>query len=221
MLRQLVEELDVAVHLGTSIASITQSGRALLATLADGREFDVDVVVFSAGVRPQDTLARDAGLRVGERGGIVVDEHCRTRDPAVYAIGECACVGGQVYGLVAPGYAMADAVAAQLTGDPDASFTRADTSTKLKLLGVDVASFGDALAATPGSFEVTLSNPVARTYAKLVVSADAQQLLGGVLVGDASKYATLRPLVGRPLPGDPVAMIAPAGEGVSAGNAQR
>ena len=174
VLRQLIEELDVAVHLGTSVASIEQSGRALLATLADGREFDVDVVVFSAGVRPQDALARDAGLRVGERGGVVVDEHCRTRDAAIYAIGECACIGGQVYGLVAPGYAMAEAVAAQLTGDLDAGFTRADTATKLKLLGVDVASFGDALAATAGSFEVTVSNPVARTYAKLVVSADAQ-----------------------------------------------
>ena len=78
-------------------------------------------------------------------------------------------------------------------------------------MGVDVASFGDALAASPGALEVTLSNPVARSYAKLVVSDDAKTLLGGVLVGDASKYALLRPLVGRPLPGDPVTMIAPAG----------
>ena len=146
----------------------------------------------------------------------MVDDGCRTSDPDVYGIGECACIGGRVYGLVAPGYAMAEVLADRLTGGT-ASFTAADTSTKLKLMGVDVASFGDALAAADGALEVTLSNPVERSYAKLVVSDDAKTLLGGVLVGDASRYATLRPLVGRPLPGDPVTMIAPAGAGTWAG----
>jgi nitrite reductase (NADH) large subunit len=215
VLRGLIEDLDVTVHTGTSVGSIragdaTLGNLRLLATLASGVELDVDVVVFSAGVRPRDQLARDAGLAVGERGGIVVDDGCRTADPHVYAIGECACIGGRVYGLVAPGYAMAEVLADRLVGGQGA-FTAADTSTKLKLMGVDVASFGDALGAAPGALAVTLHNPVARTYAKLVVSDDAKTLLGGVLVGDASRYASLRPLVGRPLPGDPVTMIAPSG----------
>ncbi|MCW2603971.1 MAG: nitrite reductase [Pseudonocardiales bacterium] len=214
LLRDMIEALDVTVHLGTSVARIehgqARDSRRMLATLADGTELDLDLVVFSAGIRPQDGLARDAGLALGARGGIAVDDGCATSDPAIFAIGECACIGERVYGLVAPGYAMAEVLADRLLGGT-ASFTPADTSTKLKLMGVDVASFGDALAQTEGALEVTLSNPVDRTYAKLVVSDDAKILLGGVLVGDASKYAILRPLVGRPLPGDPVAMIAPSG----------
>jgi nitrite reductase (NADH) large subunit len=215
LLRTMVEELGVTVWTGTSLREIARDGKRMLATLADGTELDLDVVVFAAGVRPRDELAPEAGLPVGPRGGIVVDDGCRTVDPAVYAIGECACAGGRVYGLVAPGYAMADVVASRLTGG-GASFAGADTSTKLKLLGVDVASFGDALAATDGALEVTLNDPVARSYAKLVVSGDASTLLGGVLVGDVSRFGALRPLVGRPLPGDPVTMIAPAGAAAGA-----
>ncbi|MGI8868667.1 MAG: nitrite reductase large subunit NirB [Mycobacteriales bacterium] len=210
LLRTLIEELDVTVHAGTSVARIVPDGDRMIAELASGVELDLDVAVFSAGVRPRDQLARDAGLAVGERGGVVVDRTCRTEDDAVYAIGECACLDGRVYGLLAPGNAMADVVAARLLGGT-AEFGGADTSTKLKLLGVDVASFGDALASTPGALEVTLNNPVDRGYAKLVVSDDARTLLGGILVGDASRYAALRALVGRELPGDPVALISPAG----------
>src|SRR6266702_1777867 len=218
LLREMIEGLNVSVRLGTSVRAIVRDGTRLLATLADGTELDADVVVFAVGVRPRDELGREAGLATGPRGGIVVDDGCRTSDPDIYAIGECACVGGRVYGLVAPGYAMAEVAADRLAGGA-ASFTAADTSTRLKLLGVDVASFGDALAAADGALEVTLNDPVKRSYAKLVVSDDAKTLLGGILVGDASRYAMLRPLVGRPLPGDPVTMIAPAGsaEGTSAG----
>src|SRR5205807_989990 len=98
-----------------------------------------------------------------------------------------------------------------------ACFTAADTSTKLKLLGVDDASIGDALASAEGALEVTVNDPVARSYSKLVVSGDAKTLLGGVLVGDATRYGVLRPLVGRPLPGDPVTMITTAGPGPGIG----
>ena len=210
LLREMIEELDVTVRLGTSVAAIEPDGSRLLATLADGTELDLDVVVFSAGVRPRDQLAREAGLAVGRRGGVVVDDGCRTSDQDIYAVGECARIGGQVYGLVAPGYAMAEVLADRLTGGA-ASYTATDTATKLKLLGVDVASFGDALASARGALEVTVNDPVTRSYSKLVVSGDASTLLGGVLVGDTSKYAMLRPLVGRPLPGDPVTMVAPAG----------
>ncbi|HEY6496228.1 MAG TPA: nitrite reductase large subunit NirB [Trebonia sp.] len=210
LLREMIEDLNVTVRTGTSVREIARDGTRLLATLADGTELDVDVAVFAAGIRPRDELAPAAGLAVGPRGGIVIDEACRTSDPDIYAVGECACADGKVYGLVAPGYAMAEVAADRLTGG-SACFTAADTSAKLKLLGVDVASFGDALAVTPGALEVTVNDPVARSYAKLVVSQDAKTLLGGVLVGDAGRYGALRPLVGRPLPGDPVTMITPAG----------
>jgi nitrite reductase (NADH) large subunit len=216
LLRNMIEELGVTVWLGTSVTEIVADGGRLLARLAGGTELDLDVAVFAAGIRPRDQLARDAGLAVGPRGGVVVDDGCRTSDPAVYAVGECACAGGTVYGLVGPGYAMAEVAADRLTGGA-ATFTGADTATKLKLLGVDVASFGDALAKTDGALEVTVNDPVARSYAKLVVSGDAKTLLGGVLVGDTSRYGLLSPLVGRPLPGDPVTMITPAGAEPGAG----
>ncbi|MQA77938.1 MAG: nitrite reductase large subunit [Streptosporangiales bacterium] len=219
LLGQLVTELGVTVHCDVSGRSVESGsdGRVRRLVLSDGEAIDTDLVVFSAGVRPRDELARNAGLPVGERGGVVVDAACRTADPSIFAVGECACLEGSVYGLVAPGYAMAEVVADRLLGG-SAAFPGADTATKLKLLGVDVASFGDAHARTDGALEVVLNDPVARTYAKVVVSDDARTLLGGVLVGDATRYATLRPLVGRPLPADPAVLIAPApGDAVGVG----
>src|SRR5690606_35488398 len=106
---------------------------------------DADVVVVAAGVRPRDELAREAGLDMGERGGVLVDDACRTSDPYVSAIGEVACIQGACIGLVAPGYAMAEVAADRLLGGA-ALFRGADTATKLKPSGVDVASFGDAFA---------------------------------------------------------------------------
>jgi nitrite reductase (NADH) large subunit len=212
VLRRLVESEDLQVRCGVSVTGITEDRGRLIASLSDGIELDADVVVFSAGIRPADGLARKAGLPVGERGGVLVNTACRTPDPHVWAVGEVAALEGRTYGLVAPGYAMAEVVADRLLGG-EATMTPAelDMSTQLKMLGVDVASFGDALARTAGALEVVVNDPVAGTYAKLVVSDDAKTLLGGVLVGDASRYATLRPLVGLPLPADPVAMIAPGG----------
>ncbi|GAB2991070.1 nitrite reductase large subunit NirB [Saccharothrix stipae] len=210
LLKRLVEKLDLTVHTGTSASSIERDGERLIAKLSNGVELDLDVVVFSAGIRPRDELARSFGLTVGERGGIVVDKACRTSDQDIYAIGECANLDGMVYGLVAPGYSMAEVVADRLLGGTS-EFPGADMSTKLKLLGVDVASFGDAHAKQEGALEVVVNDAVAGTYAKVVVSDDAKTLLGGILVGDASKYMSLRPLVGRPLPGDPVALIGPEG----------
>ena len=214
LLRSLVSELGLRVHTGVSTAAIARDHRGgLTVTLSDGTELDASVVVFSAGIRPADSLAREIGLGVGERGGVLVDERCRTDDEHVWAIGEVAAVKGRTYGLVAPGYAMAEVVAERLGAGGEARFTEADMSTKLKLLGVDVASFGDAHATTPGALEVTLNDPVAGTYSKLVVSDDATTLLGGVLVGDASNYETLRGFLGETLPGDPMSLIAPAGDG--------
>jgi nitrite reductase (NADH) large subunit len=213
LLKRLVEKLDLTVHTGTSASSIERDGDRLFAKLSNDLELDLDVVVFSAGIRPRDDLGREFGLEIGARGGIVVDETCRTSDEHIYAIGECASIGGMVYGLIAPGNSMADVVADQLLGG-SAVFPGADTSTKLKLMGVDVASFGDAHAATDGALEVVFNDAVAGTYAKVVVSDDAKTLLGGVLVGDAGAYPLLRPLVGRDIPGDPMMLIAPSSGGV-------
>jgi nitrite reductase (NADH) large subunit len=219
MLRRHLADLDIAAHLGvatTAIRSDPAGGVAGLA-LSDGTALDAELVIIAAGIRPRDELARAAGLEIGERGGVRVDQACRTDDPLIWAVGECAAVDGICYGLVAPGYAMAEVVADRLLGGA-ATFPGADLSTKLKLLGVDVASFGDAHGRSAGSLDVTFTDPATRVYAKLVLSDDARTLLGGVLVGDASAYPTLRASVGGPLPGPPLALLAPAGEaGAEAG----
>jgi nitrite reductase (NADH) large subunit len=210
LLADMVTDLGVTVHCGAATVKVTTdpgSGRVTGVELADGTRIDAGVVVFAAGVRPRDQLARDCGLELGPRGGVVVDETCRSvSDEHIHAIGEVACLGGQVFGLVAPGYAMAETAANRLLGG-EATFPGTDLSTKLKLLGVDVASFGDAKARTPGALEVVVNDPVRRSYGKLVVSDDATTLLGGILVGDASQYAMLRAMVGAPLSEDPSALI--------------
>jgi nitrite reductase (NADH) large subunit len=203
MLRRHIEDLGLTVHTGRAAARIQGDAAVRTVVFEDGGVVAGDIVVFAAGVRPRDDLARAAGLDVGARGGIVVDDGCVTSDPHIYAIGECAEIGGRVYGLVAPGYAMAEVLADRLVGGAG-RFTGGDTSTKLKLLGVDVASFGQ----TSGPLDVTFTDPASRVYAKLVLSDDAGTLLGGVLVGDASAYPTLRACLGGPLPGPALALLA-------------
>ena len=210
-LRRLIEALGVTVRVGTATREIRGDERVRTMVFADDTRTDVDVVIFATGVRPRDQLARDAGLAMGERGGVLVDDSCLTDDPAIHAIGEVACIQGRVWGLVGPGYAMAEVVADRLLGG-QGTFPGADTSTKLKLMGVDVASFGDAFGVQEGSLQVVYADQVAGVYKKLVLSDDARTLRGGMLVGDASTYSSLRPLVGRPLAGDPTAYLVPAGQ---------
>jgi nitrite reductase (NADH) large subunit len=221
LLGRMMTELDIAVHVGVGTEAIHPAQRnrpvrrsaednSVRVTLSDGTFIDAGVVVFAAGVRPRDELARTAGLAIADRGGVLTDLSCATADPNVFAIGEVAAIEGRCYGLVGPGYTSAEVVADRLLGGA-AEFPEADMSTKLKLLGVDVASFGDAMGATPECLEVVVNDAVNQTYAKLVLSDDAKTLLGGILVGDASSYGILRPMVGEQLPGDPMALIAPAG----------
>ncbi|WNI24895.1 nitrite reductase large subunit NirB [Streptomyces sp. ITFR-16] len=213
-LLRTVEEMGLTVHTGVGTQEVTadEDGAVNGMSLSDGSSLAADLVVFSAGVRPRDQLARDAGLAVGPRGGVVVDEECRTSDPAVFAIGECALASdGRVYGLVAPGYEMAQTAAEVIAGGR-AEFTGADLSTKLKLLGVDVASFGDAHGSTEGCLDVTYADSRSGVYKKLVIARDGT-LLGGVLVGDADQYGTLRPMTGTVLPVAPEQLVLPAGAG--------
>jgi nitrite reductase (NADH) large subunit len=210
LLNRMVGALGITTHLDVGTASIEERDDGVRVHLSDGSAVDAGVVIFAAGVRPRDELARAAGLPIADRGGVLVDSTCTTTDPAVHAIGEVAAIDGRCYGLVGPGYTSAEVVADRLLGGA-AEFGEADVSTKLKLLGVDVASFGDAMGTTPDCLEVVVNDPVGQTYAKLVLSDDASTLLGGVLVGDAAAYGMLRPMVGERLTGDPLAIIAPSG----------
>jgi nitrite reductase (NADH) large subunit len=216
VLRKKVEALGVRVHTGVTTREIAApSGRAEKLVFADGGELAADLVVFSAGIRPRDELARAAGLAVGERGGIVVDDQCRTSDPSIFAVGECALAAGRIWGLVAPGYRMAKVAVSAIAGDGGERFTGFDLSTKLKLLGVDVASFGDAFAATPGARVVSFFDGAGDVYKKLVLAPDGPLLLGGMLVGDASDYTRLHALATSrtALPPHPEDLILPARRG--------
>ncbi|CAM5250474.1 Nitrite reductase (NADH) large subunit OS=Streptomyces microflavus OX=1919 GN=Smic_20850 PE=4 SV=1 [Streptomyces microflavus] len=201
VLARLVGALGVGVHCGRGLASLhgDPEGRVRAVTLSDGTELPASTVVFSAGVRPRDELAGSAGLERGGRGGFLVDERCRTADERVWAVGECAAVLGRCYGLAAPGYRMAEAVALQLLGSPSAVFPGADMSAKLKVLGVEVAGFGDVHARTEGAVEFVREDRAAGTYGKLVLAPDGRTLLGGVLAGDTAGYAVLRTLLGHEL----------------------
>ena len=228
LLNTLIRERGIDVHLGVMNTVIEEGDAGVRVTLSgnDDDEVVVDaaLVVFSVGIRPRDELAREAGLALAERGGVLTDNACRTSDPRIFAIGECAAIEGTCYGLVGPGYTSAEVVAARIAGGPaaDAEFTGADLATKLKLMGVDVASFGDAHGRTPGCLELVVNDPVAGSYSKLVVSDDTQTLLGGVFVGDAGPYQLLKPLLGRTLPSvNPISLIskgaaADSGVGVDA-----
>ncbi len=215
VLHARIAQLGVGVHTGkhtVEIAAGTSCRHRM--RFAGGSELETDLIVFSAGIRPRDELARAAGLASGERGGIVVDDACRTSDPDIYAIGECALWNGRIYGLVAPGYQMAGVVAAQLLGGHGAAFTGADLSTRLKLMGVDVASIGDAHGVTAGARSCSLIDERRQIYRRLVVSDDAQRLLGAMLVGDAQDYGSLLQMVQNalPLPVPPEQLLLPASE---------
>ena len=220
LLRRKIEALGVAVHTSketTKIVKGTERRHKLL--FADGGSRETDLVVFSAGIRPRDQLARAAGLAIGERGGIVINDHCQTSDPDIYALGECALWGGRSYGLVAPGYQMAEIAARHLAGERDARFADADMSTKLKLMGVDVASIGDAHGAAPGALNCVFTDEATGLYKKLVISGDRKRLLGAVLVGDAADYGSLLQMAlnAIPLPEHPEDLILPARAGARTG----
>ena len=216
LLRHKIEELGVKVHTEKATTNIVEGENARLRmNFSDDSHLETDLIVFSAGIRPQDALARASGLEVGERGGIVVNDQCTTSDPHIHAIGECALWDQRIFGLVAPGYTMARTLASVLNSDRDAAFTGADMSTKLKLLGVDVGSIGDAHGQTPGARNIRFNDEQAGHYRRMVISADGKTLLGAILVGDNSHYDTLLQytLNGIALPDNPETLILPEGQG--------
>ncbi|AWB68325.1 nitrite reductase (NAD(P)H) [Saccharobesus litoralis] len=217
-LRTKIENLGLGVHTGKNTTEIVAGEESRYRmNFADGTHLETDMILFSAGIRPQDELARQFELEIGPRGGIVINDQCLTSDENIYAIGECALWDGKIFGLVAPGYTMAKAAVSHITGG-DELFQGADMSTKLKLLGVDVASIGDCHARTEGSLSYTYANENAEIYKKIVVSADNKKLLGAVMVGDVENYGTLLPMVleEMDIPGDPEGLILPQVEGAPA-----
>ena len=218
VLRNSIEALGLHVHTGRNTVEIVDGATARhRMVFADGTYLETDMIVFSAGIRPRDELARQSVLALGARGGVAVDTHCRTSDHDIYAIGECAAWNDQTFGLVAPGYEMARVAAKHLAGQPDAAFTGADMSTKLKLMGVDVASIGDAHGKTPNSLSYQYINEHKQIYKKIVVSDDGKKLLGAVLIGDAAEYGTLLQIAlnGIALPAEPEFLILPSSDGHS------
>ncbi len=218
LLKDIIEERDISVHLNKATKNIAGEGAVTAMEFSDDTQLEVDMIIVSAGIRPRDELAKEAGLNIGERGGIDVDSYMLTSDPDIFAIGECALYNGMIYGLVAPGYQMADTVSDLLLGK-EASFEGSDMSTKLKLIGTDVASFG-AIEAPEGSNarEIVINDPHAKLFKKIVISEDGKKLLGGILVGDASAYGGLLQMYQNEmvLPPEPIQLILPASDGAPA-----
>ena len=203
ILQSKLESLGLKIHTNKNTSAILGDDCITGMQFTDDTNIDVDMLVISAGIKPRDEIAKLAGLEVGQRGGIVVNECLQTNDPNIFAIGECALYKGVIYGLVAPGYEMADVVVKNLApfvgiskvspleGFSEATFTGYDMSTKLKLIGVDVASFGDPFVSTSECRTVVFEDTMKGIYKRINITQDGKHLLGGVLIGDADAYNML------------------------------
>ena len=218
VLKDKIEALGVTVHTQKATQTIEAGDTCRYKMVfADGTALETDMILFSAGIRPSDQLGRKSALTLGERGGIVIDNHCVTSDPNIYAVGECALWDNKIFGLVAPGYTMARTAVSHITGG-DAEFAGADMSTKLKLMGVEVGSIGDAHERTAGALSYTYLNQPEGVYKKLVVDSEQKYVLGAVLVGDTSDYDTLLQyaLNNIELPEHPESLILPSSDAAPA-----
>lgn len=223
MLRSKIEELNIKIHLSKSTQFI-DGDKAITGMMFEEEELlKVDMLVISAGIKPRDELGRGAGLEVGVRGGIVVNNQMQTSDPSIYAIGEVALYNHMIYGLVAPGYEMADVAAEQILGNEKTMRESIDMSTQLKLIGVEVASFGDPFIEHQDGTPIVYENKFTGIYKRINVSKDGTKLLGGILVGDSSDYNSLFQIYinGMAVPKNPEDLIlgARGGEGSTMGSA--
>jgi nitrite reductase (NADH) large subunit len=190
LLKGKLESIGLKILTSTNTSEILGEDCISGMQFADDTKIDVDMLVISAGIKPRDELAKLSGLQVGQRGGIVVNDKLQTTDKNIYAIGECALHEGMIYGLVAPGYEMAQVVVDNILGG-DKAFNGYDMSTKLKLIGVDVASFGDPFVTGNGIKAITINDNNKGVYKRINISEDGKTLLGGILVGDAEQYNML------------------------------
>jgi nitrite reductase (NADH) large subunit len=213
ILAHKMSQLGITIHLGKNTKVIEGNGKLEGLTFTDGTALNIEMLVISAGIRPRDELAKATLLNVHPRGGIIVDSYLKTNDENIFAIGEAAVYNNMVYGLVAPGYEMADVVARQVTGDNTKQFTGFDMSTKLKLIGVDVGSFGDPFCEQVPSIPIVFKNKHKGVYKRINISEDGKYLLGGILIGDASQYNMLHQMVANKmvLPENPETLIVGGG----------
>lgn len=216
VLQLKLESIGLNIHLSKATNQILGDGKITGMEFGEDDVLDVDMLIVSAGIRPRDELARACGLDVGVRGGIVVDNTMKTSDDNIYAIGEIALYNQMIYGLVAPGYDMADVAAHQILGNTEKLMpAEIDMSTKLKLIGVDVASFGEPFMPASKGHSIIFENKTQYLYKRINVSHDGKKLLGGILVGDAADYSMLHQvyLNGMAIPEDPAQLILPASDG--------
>lgn len=208
-LQDKMEALGVHIHMNRNTACVLGEEHMTGLEFTDGNLLAADMLVISCGIKPRDELASECGLEVGQRGGIVVNDMLQTTDEDIYAIGECALHKNFIYGLVAPGYEMADVVVDQLLNNGDKVFESYDMSTKLKLIGVDVASFGDALCENIPHKPIVFEDKFEGVYKRINISEDGKALLGGILIGDAEAYNMLLQVTlnGMALPPNPEDLI--------------
>ncbi len=210
MLQAKIEELGLHVHVSKQTEFIQGDKTIEGLQYIDGSALKVDMLVISAGIRPRDEVAKECGLDTGLRGGVIVDNTMKTSDDTIYAIGEVALYNNMIYGLVAPGYDMADIVVSQITGYTDKTMVEhIDMSTQLKLIGTEVASFGDAFCEGEAIDTIVYENKRKGIYKRINVSEDGSKLLGGILVGDSSDYNALFQIynTAMALPEDPEDLI--------------
>lgn len=212
-LKYKLEHLGIHIHLNKDTSAIRGGDKVEWVEFSDDTQVDADMVVISAGIRPRDELAKQCGITIGPRGGILVNDQLQTSDPCIFAIGECALFEGMIYGLVAPGYEMAEVVASRLTGI-EKTFSTFDMSTKLKLIGVDVASFGDPFGTDTTHSPIIFEDRMRDIYKRINVSEDGKKLLGGILVGDTRTYNMMLQMYlnDMALPPDPESILFEGGD---------
>lgn len=207
MLRRTMEGFGLHVHTGKATTEVLGEDRVTGLAFKDGTTMDCDMVVLAAGVRPNSEIGLRAGLTV-ER-AIVVDDHMRSIDDrSVYAVGECAQHRGKVYGLVAPLWDQAKVFAEHVTGrNVEAAYHGSKLATKLKVMGVELASMGITEPKDDQDEVIQFVEPKRGTYKKLIVRDG--RLVGGILMGDISKAAYLMQAFDRdtPLPEERLALL--------------
>jgi nitrite reductase (NADH) large subunit len=217
VLQLKLESIGLNIHLSKATNQILGNGAITGMEFGEDDALDVDMLVISAGIRPRDELGKTSGLEMGARGGIVVDNKMRTSDKNIFAIGEVALYNQMIYGLVAPGYDMATIAVNQILGEDRMMAENIDMSTKLKLIGVDVASFGEPFMPASKGHSVIFENKTQHLYKRINVSLDGKKLLGGILIGDATDYNMLHQvyLNEMAIPEDAAQLILPASDGGS------
>jgi nitrite reductase (NADH) large subunit len=211
-----VQKMGVHVHVKKNTTQVVCGGEKVeKMVFADGGELETEMIVFSAGIRPRDQVARCSGINVGPRGGVEINDYCQTNYPDVYAIGEVALHKGRIYGLVSPGNQMARVCADHILGKDGDAFEGADMSTKLKIVGCDVAVIGDSLGNTPNCESFTISQTSKGIYKKVSTNSTLDKVVGGIFVGDATEYNTVLSIMlnDLPVPAEPESLILPQIEG--------